>query len=581
MNLDVDARSAGYDRSAFKQQLERDGEVRGRESVWRKRDGELVYIRENARVVRSPDGSTDYYEGTLEDITDRKRAEATLREREELLRNIIAHIPGAVFWKDRNSVYLGCNDVVAQNVGLTTAEIVGKTDLDLGFEPAEAEFYRECDRQVMESGEPIVNLEETQTRSTGKATLLTSKVPLRNESGAVVGVLGIYQDITNHKRLEEQFRQAQKMEAVGRLAGGVAHDFNNLLTVINGFSQVVCDLLDEQNPARPLVEEISKAGERAAGLTRQLLTFSRQQVVTPRVVDLNAIITGTDQLIGRLIGEDILVRTILDADLWPVKIDPGQVEQILMNLVINSRDAMPTGGRLTIETRNVLQPDCGTSEVPAGDWATLSVSDTGCGMDVATRARLFEPFFTTKGIGKGTGLGLATVYGIVTQSGGHVAVDTKVNRGTTFTIYLPRAIDSCLSDEDESREESTPRGSETILLVEDEPAVRAFNRLVLESCGYRVLDASDGREAVALVAKSTEPLHLLLSDVVMPHLGGRQLAERLHSMCPKLKVLFVSGYTDDEVVRHGVGSEFDFLQKPFTPTILARRVREILDRPTK
>ena len=580
LNLETEAPKAGYDRAAFRRRLEASGELRGLECIWRRRDGEVVYIRENARVVRAADGSVLYYEGTLEDITDRRRVEAVLCEREELLRNVINHIPGGVFWKDRHSVYLGCNDYVARMAGRQSPQVlVGLTDFDLGFDSSEAEFYRACDRQVMESGEPILNIEETQTRGDEKATLLTSKVPLRGETGQVVGILGIYQEITDRKRLEEQLRQAQKMEAVGRLAGGIAHDFNNLLTVINGFSQVVLELLNEDDATKPLVEEIGKAGERAAALTRQLLAFSRQQVVTPKVLNLNNIIGGTDRMLGRLIGEDILFSTSFAENLWPVKIDPGQVELAVMNLVVNARDAMPTGGRLTISTRNVdRSKGAPHQDVPAGDWVALSVRDTGIGMDGQTRRRLFEPFFTTKGVGKGTGLGLATVYGIVTQNGGHITVASELNRGTEFTIYFPRVIDSPLAEQKDSALNDMPRGTETILLVEDEPAVRALNRRILESTGYLVLEACDGRDAVRIVDGLDGPLHLLVSDVVMPHLGGRQLAEQLHQIRKRLKVLFVSGYTDDEIVRHGIGSDFAFLQKPFTPAELARKVREVLDR---
>jgi PAS domain S-box-containing protein len=580
MNFETDEPYASYHRSEFKRRLETEGEIRGLEAAWKRRDGGVVYIRENARSVRGPDGKIAYYEGTLEDITDRRRAEIALREREELLRNVITHIPGAVFWKDRNSVYLGCNDLVAHHAGRKSpAEIVGLTDFDMGFDPAEAVFYRACDRQVMETGEPIVNLEETQTRADGKAILLTSKVPLRDEAGTVVGILGMYQDITDRKRLEEQLRQAQKMEAVGRLAGGIAHDFNNLLTVINGYSQVVLETVSADDSTRPLVEEIGKAGERAAGLTRQLLAFSRQQVVSPRVIDLNAVVGDTDRMLRRVIGEDVFFATALAPDLWPVKADPGQVEQVLMNLVVNARDAMPTGGRLTIETR-IVPATSGPPhpDVPTGDWVALAVNDTGVGMDDKVRARVFEPFFTTKEVGKGTGLGLATVYGIVTQCGRHVTVQTAVNNGTTFTIYLPRVGDARPEPKTSGNDGPLPRGTETILLAEDEPAVRSLDRQVLSSCGYTVLEAGDGQEAVQIVEKLNGPLHLLVSDVVMPHLGGRQLAERLHAIRPRLKVLFVSGYTDDEVVRHGVGREFAFLQKPFTPTELARKVREVLDR---
>ena len=580
-NLELEAPAAGYDRVAFRRRIERE-EIRGMESAWRRPNGEVVYVRENARAVRGSDGNVLYYEGTLEDITDRRRAETALREREELLQNVIAHIPGGVFWKDRHSVYLGCNELVARNSGrVSSADIVGLTDLDMGFDPAEAEFYRSCDRQVMDSGIPIVNLEETQTRPSGKAVLLTSKVPLRDESGAVVGILGMYQDITDRKRLEAQLRQAQKMEAVGCLAGGVAHDFNNLLTVINGFSQVVLGQLAADHPVRPLIDEIGKAGDRAAGLTRQLLAFSRQQVVTPRVLDLNKVVGNTERMLRRLIGEDVLLTTMLAPGVWPVKIDPGQVEQVLMNLVVNARDAMPTGGRLKIETRNIKElGEPPHPEVPKGDWIALAVSDTGSGMDERTKARVFEPFFTTKGVGKGTGLGLATVYGIVAQSNGHVTVDSEPGRGATFTIYLPRMAVPTMVYESDRVSGSLPRGTEAILLVEDEPAVRSLNRQVLASCGYVVLEAADGREAVELVDGLDGSIDLLVSDVVMPHLGGRQLAEQLTAKRSGLKVLFVSGYTDDELVRHGVDAEYAFLQKPFTPTGLARKVRDVLDQPS-
>ena len=515
-------------------------------------------------------GSPPLLLGVMRDVTDRKRAESTLRERDELLQSVIAHIPCGVFWKDRQSIYLGCNDQVARDTGVESPDkLVGKSDLDVFADRAEAEFYRDCDQQVMEAGVPLLNIEETQTRAGQKATLLTSKVPLRDAAGAVVGVLGVYQDITGRKYLEEQLRQAQKMEAVGQLAGGIAHDFNNLLTVINGFSQVTLDVLGPNDPARPLVEEVQNAGTRAAGLTRQLLAFSRRQVLEPRVVDLTTIVGDTERMLRRLIGEDVILATFLAPDLGRVRVDPGQLEQVLLNLAVNARDAMPRGGRLTIEARNVSRP--------TGEAVQLAVSDTGTGMDVETRARIFEPFFTTKEQGKGTGLGLAVVHGIVSQSGGRIEVESEPGRGTTFRIELPRVGDSVASA-GPTTPADLPHGSETLLIVEDEPAVRALDRRVLASCGYTVLEARDGRDAVRVAEGHRGPIHVLVSDVVMPHLGGRQLAERLSATRPGLKVLFVSGYTDDAVVRHGVGSEFAFLPKPFTPAGLARKVREVLDR---
>jgi two-component system cell cycle sensor histidine kinase/response regulator CckA len=533
-------------------------------------DGRRRWFEAECAFLDVPNGSPLLL-GIIRDVTARKTAEAAVRERDELLRSVIAHIPCGVFWKDRQSRYLGCNQQVARDNGAETPDqLLGKSDLDFSHDRAEAEFYLACDQQVMEAGVPLLNIEETQTRADGATgVLLTSKVPLRDPTGKVVGVLGVYQDITDRKRLEEQFRQAQKMEAVGQLAGGIAHDFNNLLTVINGFSQVTLDMLAPEDPARPLVDEIQKAGTRAAGLTRQLLAFSRRQVLEPRVVDLNAVVGDTERMLHRLIGEDVILATALAPDLGRVRVDPGQLEQVLLNLAVNARDAMPRGGRLTIETRNVTRPD--------GDGVLLAVTDTGIGMDADTRARMFEPFFTTKGPGKGTGLGLAVVHGIVTQSDGQIEVESEPDRGATFRIYLPR-VAGAVSIGGSASPVDLPKGTETLLLVEDEPAVRALDRRVLTNCGYTVLEAKDGRDALRVADAHTGPIHLLVSDVVMPHLGGRHLAEKLLSLRPGLKVLFVSGYTDDAVVRHGVGSEFAFLPKPFTPAGLARKVREVLER---
>jgi two-component system, cell cycle sensor histidine kinase and response regulator CckA len=532
-------------------------------------DGRRRWFEVDSAFVEAPGGSALLL-GVMQDVTDRKRAEAALRERDDLLQGIISHIPVGVFWKDRNSAYLGCNDQVARDAGFDTPDqLIGRSDLEMFAERTEAEFYRACDRQVMDTAVPLLNIEEAQTRAEGKATLLTSKVPLRDAAGSVVGVLGVYQDITDRKRLEEQLRQAQKMEAVGQLAGGIAHDFNNLLTVINGFSQVTLDLLGRDDPARAMVDEIHSAGTRAASLTRQLLAFSRRQVLEPRVVDLNAVVGETERLLRRLIGEDVLLVTDLAPDLGRVRVDAGQMEQVLMNLAVNARDAMPRGGTLTIATRDETGPD--------GDVVHLLVTDTGCGMDPQTRARLFEPFFTTKEPGKGTGLGLAVVHGVVTQSGGRIEVESEPGKGTTFRIELPRAAGP-EPGEGSVGPVDLPRGTETLLLVEDEAAVRALDRRVLASCGYTVLEAKDGRDAVRVADGHPGKIDLLVSDVVMPHLGGRQLAERLAAGRSGLKVLFVSGYTDDAVVRHGVGSEFAFLPKPFTPAGLARKVREVLDR---
>ncbi len=387
------------------------------------------------------------------------------------------------------------------------------------------------------------------------------------------------------RRSEEQLRQAQKMEAVGQLAGGVAHDFNNLLTIIRGYSDLLLNgILGPDDAGRDAVQEIRKAAERAADLTRQLLAFSRRQVLAPRVFVLNNVIHEMDKMLRRLIGEDIRLTSRLAADLGMVKADPGQIEQVLLNLAVNARDAMPRGGQLTIETANVQLDESYTRthpEVQPGPFVMLAVTDTGCGMDAATQARIFEPFFTTKGPDKGTGLGLATVYGIVKQSGGSIYVYSEVGRGTSFKVYLPRHEEvSPASRETHStpRAERGSHGQETLLIVEDDNSVRALTRTVLRGYSYDVIEAVDADDALRCVSQQTRPIHLLVTDLVMPGMSGRELAERLKLMRPEMKVLYVSGYTDDAVVRHGLlEAEVAFLQKPFTPSALASKVREVLD----
>ncbi len=426
------------------------------------------------------------------------------------------------------------------------------------------------------------NLTYRMISASGKEVWLHDLVNVVVEAGQVVALRGVMVDVTQQMRLEEQFRQVQKMEAVGRLAGGVAHDFNNLLTAIMGYSQMLLISLPGTDPSRELITEIHKAGERAARLTRQLLAFSRKQVLKLHVLNFNTVVTGMQKMLGTVIGEDIDLVTRLDPHLGLVKADLGQLEQVIINLAVNARDAMPGGGRLTLETANEELDESFTQEHPdvkPGPYVSLAVCDTGCGMDAATLARLFEPFFTTKEQGKGTGLGLATVYGIIKQTGGHIGVTSKPGHGTTLKVYLPRLAEAApLPEVVHQPNTSWPRGCETVLLVEDDKAVREFSRSLLEQAGYHVLEAPDGAEALRISGNHGDRIHLLVTDVVMPGMSGRELADRLTSMRPGLQVLYLSGYTNDAVIGRGVvESETAFLQKPFGPDDLAAKVRQVLD----
>ena len=394
--------------------------------------------------------------------------------------------------------------------------------------------------------------------------------------------LVLARDTTERRQLEDQLRQAQKMEAVGQLAGGIAHDFNNLLTAILGSTQLLLHATPPEDGRREDVEEIKNAGLRAAELTRQLLAFSRRQVLAPKVLDMNAVVSQMDKMLRRLIVEDVELVTQLAGDLGPVSADPGQLEQVLLNLAVNARDAMPRGGRLTIETANVFLTEEYSERhhrLPPGQYVLLAVSDTGVGMDEATQKHLFEPFFTTKEVGKGTGLGLATVYGIVKQSGGYIWVYSEPGHGTTVKVYLPRVSGAAEPLPVAAATPELRRGSETVLLVEDAPPVRSLARKSLESYGYTVLEAADGPAALELSAGHARGIDILVTDVVMPGMSGRELAERLAPARPAMRVLYTSGYTDDAMVRQGVlRAGVAFLQKPFIPETLARKVREVLDR---
>jgi two-component system, cell cycle sensor histidine kinase and response regulator CckA len=436
------------------------------------------------------------------------------------------------------------------------------------------------DISSLETGRRIEVIAQRTDGSQFPAEITVSPIQLTARTAYAVWL----RDITDQRRLKNQLWRSQKMEAVGRLAGGVAHDFNNLLTVISGYSDLVLASLAVSDPRRKNVEEILKAGERAASLTRQLLAFSRRQVLAPQPLDLNAVVLNLDKMLRRLIGEDIEVLNVLAPDLWTVKADPGQIEQVLVNLAVNARDAMPEGGKLTIETGNA-KIDGQTARqheppMPAGDYVMLGVSDDGCGMDQETQNLIFEPFFTTKEEGKGTGLGLATVYGIVKQSGGFIWVYSEPGRGASFKIYLPRTDNEKEPGSSaESKEMARVSGTETLLVVEDECAVRDLVCGVLESAGYAVLLASRGEEAIQIAKAHQTPIDLLLTDVVMPQMGGRELAKAIEIMDPKIKVVYMSGYAEKAIVHQGILEPGAVLiQKPFTPDALLRKIREVLDK---
>ena len=519
----------------------------------------------------------------IRDLTERKRSEAErkqaeeeLRKSEERYRISVENAHDIIYEHDLEGKYTSINKAGEQITGYTLDET-----LKLNIADTVAPEHVNKARQMIGAklaGQSITAYELEIIAKDGRRIPVEVNTSLVFQNGIPIGVQGIARDVTERKHLEEQLRQSQKMEAIGQLAGGVAHDFNNLLTVIGGYSSILLIKLPPDSPFRASVEEIKKASDRASGLTRQLLAFSRKQILQPRILDLNTVVSDLDKMLRRLIGEHIDLLTITDPNLDNVKADPGQLEQVLLNLVVNARDAMPEGGKLTIETRNaVISKDYAQLHgIPPGPYIMLTVSDTGCGMEAAVREHIFEPFFTTKEAGKGTGLGLATLYGIIKQSGGNVRVYSELGHGTTFKIYLPRAQEFAEIGE-LTGTKPTPKGTETVLLVEDEEQVRAILKQILENQGYHVLSASQGEEALAI---SQEPgdIQLMITDVVMPQMSGRELAERMLSVRPSLRVLFMSGYTDDAIVRHGLLDEkLNFIQKPFDSATVARKVRDVLD----
>ena len=516
-------------------------------------------------------------------ITERKQAEADLLTQQQFLRQVIDTNPSLIFVKDWEGRFTLANRAAAAIYGTTPDKLTGETDAAFNANAAEVEHFRRDDREVMTTRSPKFIAEEPVTNPVTGDTrwFQTVKVPLASASGAVRQVLGVATEITQRKELEDRLRQAQRMEAVGQLAGGIAHDFNNILTAVLGFSALLLDDRTLGEHHRRDVQEMHDAAKRAAALTQQLLAFSRRQMLQPTILVVNDAVSGVETLLRRLIGEHIELVAVLATDLGPVRVDRGQLDQVIVNLVVNARDAMPDGGRLTIETSNAdLDADFVAVHPGAqpGPHVLLAIGDTGSGMDERTRGRIFEPFFTTKEVGKGSGLGLAVVYGIVKQTGGYVWADSEPGRGSTFRIYLPRAAGGGAAVAAQGAAEVPRGGTETILLVEDEEAVRNMARRALDGFGYQVIEASDGAQAIAAGAACGTSIELLVTDVVMPGMSGPELGERLTRARPELKVLFTSGYADDGILGRGIlRPGVAFLPKPYTPETLARRVREVLD----
>lgn len=550
-------------------------------------------IGEERAVAAIKAGAYDYVpKGTLKRLPDtieralretaerraRARAEEIAQRSTEQLGALHDASPVGIVTLDVSGLVTTWNRAAERIFGRAAREAAGHP---LPLDPAAAEVFARLLRRTLH-GDGVADVELETQRPPGGGTLVLScsTAPLRDQAGAVVGLVTVLADVTRRRELEQHMHLTQRLESLGRLAGGIAHDFNNLLTAILGTAQVLIQDLGD-DPRAEDARDIMEAGLRAATLTKQLLAFSRRQVLQPEVLDLNALVHDLEKMLRRLLGEDVELRTKLAASAGAVRADPGQLEQVIVNLAINARDAMEQGGILSIITEDttLTEPPAGEQPVVrAGSYVMLSVTDTGTGMDDATRARAFEPFFTTKERGRGTGLGLATVYGIVKQSGGYVWVTSEPGRGTTFRVYLPRVDETPAPTPDRVDPERSMMGSETLLVVEDEEPVRSLIHRLLSAQGYTVLTAAGGAEAMAVAAAADRPIAMLVTDVVMPGIGGRALADRLVAGHPNLRVLFVSGYTDDEIGRHGVlDPQMPFLPKPFTPEGLLRKIRDVLD----
>jgi two-component system, cell cycle sensor histidine kinase and response regulator CckA len=574
----------------FCELLAENDKLNGFEIQLRRQDGSKVFLSESARAVRSDVGSILYYEGIAEDITERKLSQEALAAGEARRRAIFDSALDCIITMDHEGQVVDWNPAAEQAFGYSQEEVLTKDMASLIIPERYRDRHRKGLQDYLDTGQgPALGrrLEMAGLRADGNEfplELAISRIEIADQPPLFTAYI---RDLTDRQRLEEklrvseeQLRQSQKLEAIGQLAGGVAHDFNNLLTVIGGYSSILLGRMTGDNPQRSALEEIKKASDRASALTRQLLAFSRKQILQPKVLDLNEVVSDIEKMVRRLIGEDIDLLILADSSLGKTKADPGQVEQVLLNLIVNARDAMPQGGKLTIETSNVLLSDdyANRHGATSGSYVMLAVSDNGSGMAPEIKEHIFEPFFSTKPAGKGTGLGLSTVYGIIKQSGGHIWLYSEPEQGTTFKVFLPRVDDVAESRDSGSLSRTVPQGNETILLVEDEDQVRNILTDMLESQGYDLLVASNGPEALDIASSRNGTIHLMITDVVMPQMSGRELSELMANIRPEMRILYMSGYTDDAIVHHRLLDEgLNFIQKPFDTATVARKVRHVLD----
>jgi len=518
-----------------------------------------------------------------QEIEERKQADEALQKERDFVENLFNTAPVINLVLDMEGRIVRFNRYMEEISGYTLAEVQGKDWFSTFLPVEERTQIRDLFNKAVVDIRTVGNVNPIVKKDGSRCEIEWYDKTIKDTEGNTEGILSIGLDITEKKQMEDQLSQAQKMEAIGTLAGGVAHDFNNILTTIIGnASLALMDVIKDES-LRKGIEEIKIAGERAVALTRQLLAFSRKQIIQPKILDLNKLLAGIEKMLGRLIGEDVEVLMIPGPELWQVEADPGQMEQVIMNLVINARDAMPIGGKITIETATMDLDESyfheHSIEKQPGSYVMLAVSDTGTGMDKETQEHIFEPFYTTKEKGKGTGLGLSTVYGIVKQNNGFVWVYSEPGQGTTFKIYMPKAVEDAVLDEIEITTTADLSGSDTVLIVEDDDSLRKLAHKALQQKGYKVLEAENGEDALRVSEEHEDPIDLLITDVVMPKMDGKETAERLQPLYPQMKVIYMSGYTDNAIVHHGVlAPGLNFIEKPFSPEGLARKVREVLDR---